>query len=266
MQPAIKMAVRIARQSSDFLKHQFQRRESAVGDLAASLKALAHTEQSIYENCSEQLKRAYRDHFIAPLGSVDAAGNAKSWHIFPVLGAENFVRGLPAFALALMQKSGGRPENLLIIDPTQEEEFAFSKGYGAAINSKRIRSTTLRGLDRALCATNIAELAGGEEESPIYAEVTALLARHCGGFRWSGCPALELARVAAGQLDLTIMGNLPPEIISMAGLIANETGSLCGDFVGNPLTENSHQVVLANPKLFKEATRLLHPYRSRLGR
>jgi len=265
MQPAIKMALRIARQSSDYLKHQFQRRESAAGNVAASLKALQQVEQNIYENCSEQLRRAYRDHFIAPSGSASAAGNAKSWHIFPVLGEENFVRGLPEFALALMQKSGDRPENLLIINPIQEEEFAFSKGYGAVINSKRIRSSSLRDLNKSLCATNVAELAREAEEDLTYGEMMTTLARHCGGLRWSGCAALELARVAAGQLDLAVLGNLEPEVATMATLIANETGSLCGDFRGNPVTDNTDQVVLANPKLFKEATRLLHPFRTRLS-
>ncbi len=265
MQPAIKMALRIARQSSDYLKHQFQRRDSTAGNVAASLKALQHVEQNIYDNCTEQLRRAYRDHFIAPSGSASAAGNAKSWHIFPVLGAENFVRGLPEFALALMQKSGDRPENLLIINPVQEEEFAFSKGYGAAINSKRIRSSGLRDLSKGLCATNVAELAREPEDDLAYGEIMTTLARHCSGLRWSGCPVLELARVAAGQLDLAVLGNLEPEITSMAALIANETGSLCGDFRGNPMTESTTQVVLANPKLFKEATRLLHPFRARLS-
>ena len=264
MQPAIKMALRVARQSSDYLKHQFQRKEPGSGTGSAALKSLQHIEQSVYDNCAEQLQRAYRDHFIAPIGSASAAGNAKSWHIFPILGAENFVRGLPEFAFALMQKNGDRPENLLIVEPTQEEEFTFSKGYGAAVNSKRIRSSSLRTLDSSLCATNLMEIADEDNTAPL--ELLGSLARQCGGLRWSGSPVLALARVAAGQLDLAILGQIAPEVATMAGIIANETGTLCGDFSGNPLGESSRQIVLANPKLFKEASQLLHPFRGRLGR
>lgn len=34
--------------------------------------------------------------------------------------------------------------------------------------------------------------------------------------------------------------------------LAMESGALTGDFSGNPSTENARQLVVANPKLFRE--------------
>ena len=91
MQPAIKMALRVARQGSDYLKAHFERQEPN-GDSEDRRRQLERVEQSIYDNFSEQLDKAYKDHAIAPLNEADADGNDKSWHIFPVLGRENFLR------------------------------------------------------------------------------------------------------------------------------------------------------------------------------
>src|SRR5690554_6356910 len=104
MQPALKMALRVARQGSDYLKAHFERQEPNGKDESDRLRQLERVEQSIYDKFAEHLAKAYKDHTIAPMGEADANGSDKSWHIFPVLGRENFVQGIPEFALALSQK------------------------------------------------------------------------------------------------------------------------------------------------------------------
>lgn len=79
-----------------------------------------------------------------PLNEASAGTSEKSWHIFPVLGRENFLRGIPDFVLALSQKRNNRTENLPIVNPITGEEYSASRGHGAALNSRRVRTSEIR--------------------------------------------------------------------------------------------------------------------------
>ncbi|HBC36761.1 MAG TPA: inositol monophosphatase, partial [Marinobacter adhaerens] len=54
MQPAIKMALRVARQGSDYLKAHFERQEPTGKDDSERRRQLERVEQSIYDNFAEQ--------------------------------------------------------------------------------------------------------------------------------------------------------------------------------------------------------------------
>jgi myo-inositol-1(or 4)-monophosphatase len=264
MQPAIKMALRVARQGSDFLKAHFERQELAERDPVELRAQLDRIEQSLYDNFSEQLQKSYKDHVIAPLGEANAGDHDKTWHIFPVLGSENFLRGIPEFALALMQKTGNRPENLLLVNPVSGEEYTASRGRGSALNSRRVRTSTVRHPEEAVVVTNILEQARGSENALLWGEIAATLAQQTAGLRTSGCVALDIARVAAGHLDAAVIFRPQAVDLAVALVIANESGALTGDFSGNPFTQQGRQMVIANPKLFKEMLQALHPFRGRL--
>ncbi|MCM0612274.1 inositol monophosphatase [Marinobacter sediminum] len=266
MQPAIKMALRVARQGSDYLKAHFERQEPTGKDDAERRRQLDRVEQSIYDNFSEQLEKAYKDHSIAPLNDADAGTSEKSWHIFPVLGRENFLRGIPEFALALAQKKNNRTENLLIVNPVTGEEYSASRGHGAALNSRRVRASEVKHTEQAAISTNLLDQARKSEDSLLWGEMASVLARESAMFRTSGCVVLDIARVSSGSLDAAVI--FRPEVTDMdlGVTLAMESGALTGDFSGNPATGNARQLVVANPKLFREVLKVLHPFRGRLPR
>lgn len=266
MQPAIKMALRVARQGSDYLKAHFERQEPNSKDEAERSRQLDRVEQSVYDNFLEQLEKAYKDHRIVPMNEADAGDSERTWHIFPVLGRENFLRGIPDFALALIQKKNNRTENLLLVNPITGEEYSASRGHGAALNSRRIRTSELRYADKAAVVSNLLAQAKGSEDPLMWGEMAAILAQQSGEFRTTGCAALDIARVAAGHLDAAVIFRPQPEDLAIGISLAMESGALTGDFSGNPSTENTRQLVVANPKLFKEMLKVLHPFRGRLPR
>lgn len=266
MEPAIKMALRIARQGSDYLKAHFERQEPNSGDRASQRKQLERVEQSIYDNFQEQLEKAYKDHQIAPLGQADAGDGERSWHIFPLLGGENFLRGIPEFAVALMQKRNNRTENLLLINPVTGEEYSASRGHGAALNSRRIRTSEIRHTADAAVVSNLLAQSKDSENALLWGEMAAVLSSETEQFRTSGCTALDIARVAAGHLDAAVIFRPTPEDLALGVTLAMESGALTGDFSGNPHTGGSKQLVVANPKLFRELLKTLHPFRARLPR
>ena len=265
MQPAIKMALRVARQGSDYLKAHFERQEPN-GDSEDRRRQLERVEQSIYDNFSEQLDKAYKDHAIAPLNEADADGNDKSWHIFPVLGRENFLRGIPDFAVALLQKKNNRTENLLLINPVTGEEYSASRGHGAALNSRRVRTSDVKHADRAAVVSNLLDQTRSSDDPLMWGEMASLLARDSSMFRTAGCVALDIARVASCHLDAAVIFRPEPADLAIGVTLALESGALTGDFSGNPSTEKAKQLIVANPKLFREVLKTLHPFRGRLPR
>jgi len=264
MQPAIKMALRVARQGSDYLKAHFERQEPN-GDADDRATQLDRVERSIYDNFSEQLEKAYKDHSIAGLNESDAGSHDKSWHIFPVLGRENFLRGIPDFAVALIQKKNNRTENLLLINPVTGEEYSASRGHGAALNSRRVRTSETKHADRAAIVSNLLDQTrNGGEDALMWGEMASLLAKDSSMFRTAGCVALDIARVASGHLDAAVIFRPEPADLAIGVTLAMESGALTGDFVGNPFTDKAKQLVVANPKLFREVLKTLHPFRGRL--
>ncbi|HTN34231.1 MAG TPA: inositol monophosphatase family protein [Marinobacter sp.] len=264
MQPAIKMALRVARQGSDYLKTHFERQEPANKDDDERSRLLDRVEQSIYDNFVEQLDKAYKDHSIAPLNEANAGTHERSWHIFPILGRENFLRGIPEFALALAQKKNNRTENLLIVNPITGEEYSSSRGYGGALNSRRIRVSEVKQTNHAAIATNLLDQARRAEDAQLWGEMASVLASESAIFRTSGCPVLDIARVSAGHLDGAVFFRPEATDFDLGVALAMECGALTGDFLGNPAIGGARQLVVANPKLFRELLKLLHPFRGRL--
>lgn len=266
MQPAIKMALRVARQGSDYLKAHFERQEPSTKDDGERERQLDRVEQAIYDSFVEQLEKAYKDHRIAPLNEADADSHDKSWHIFPVLGRENFLRGIPEFVLALAQKKNNRIENLLIVNPITGEEYSASRGHGAALNSRRVRVSEVRHLASSALATNVLDQARKGEDPQLWGEMATALAANSRIFRTSGCVVLDIARVCAGHLDAMIA--FRPEVaeLDLGVTLAMESGALTGDFSGNPSASNARQLIVANPKLFRELLKELHPFRARMPR
>ncbi len=266
MQPAIKMALRVARQGSDYLKAYFERQEANPRNDDEHRRQLERVEQSIYDNFSEQLDKAYKDHSIAPLNEASAGTSDKSWHIFPVLGRENFLRGIPEFALALAQKKNNRTENLLIVNPVTGEEYSASRGHGAVLNSRRVRTSETRHINTAAISSNLLDQTRRSEDTQLWGEMASVLARESAMFRTSGCVVLDIARVSAGTLDAAVIFKPEAADLDLGVTLAMESGALTGDFSGNPSTTGARQLIVANPKLFREVLKVLHPFRGRLPR
>ncbi len=266
MQPAIKMALRVARQGADYLKAHFERQDVGGNSPEDRQRQLDRITGNIYDNFAEQLQKAYRDHYFAPAGDSHADGHPLSWHIFPVIGAENLLRGIPDFVVALVQKKDGRTENLLMINPVTGEEYSASRGRSAALNSRRIRVSEIRQLSEAVVITNLLDQARGTEDPLVWGELAAGLASQSGRIGSTGCSVLDIARVAAGHLDLVVLFHPTPEDLDIGLALANEAGALSSDFSGNPSSLDSRQLVIANPKLIREALRTLRPFQARLPR
>jgi myo-inositol-1(or 4)-monophosphatase len=175
------------------------------------------------------------------------------WVVDPVDGTLNFSRGLPFYCVLIGYVEDGRTRAAAIHAPRTGETFVASEGAGATRNGKPIAVASVTKLAEAFA---VASLRFGEtkRKGSRFAELNATCAR----LRVIGSAGLEIAYTAMGRFDLFVHEALSPWDIAAPELIAREAGAAILSLkTGADAAWNERQVVIANPRLAKEALALL---------
>lgn len=143
--------------------------------------------------------------------NVSRAGDGRDEFVLALSGAANFVRGNPHFAISLALRSNDETKIALIYSPIDERLYYAEAGTGAyvfsAFHSARIKTSNQN------------------EESELTVAYNTSDARPLiGDIRRTGCPALDLAWVAAGKFDAYISDPLDYAEIAAGDLILREAG------------------------------------------
>ena len=134
------------------------------------------------------------------------------WIIDPIDGTNNFLHGIPHFAISIALKSNNEIVSGVIFDPIKNEMFYAEKNNGAYLNNKSIRVSKRKNLENCLFAT------GGKET--ISKELNDKLIT-----RKTGSAALDMAYVASGRFDGYFQKNLKLWDIAAGIVIAKEAGA-----------------------------------------
>lgn len=149
--------------------------------------------------------------------NVSKDGDGRDEFVLSLSGAANFVRGNPDFAISLALRSGDETKAAIIYSPVDDRVYYAEKDNGAqifsAFHSVRINvsETKENPSDLTIGYGNVAALQGAPKipESDI---------------RLSGCPAMDLAWVAAGKFDAFIAEPLDYAETCAGELIVKESG------------------------------------------
>ncbi len=138
-------------------------------------------------------------------------GNGRDEFVLSLSGAANFVRANPHFAISLALRSGDETKIALVYSPIEERLYYAESGAGAymfsAFHSARIRTSNIADLSDATIAYNTSDA------RPVL-----------GDARRTGCPALDLAWVAAGKFDAFVSDSLDFAEIAAGDLLIREAG------------------------------------------
>ena len=163
------------------------------------------------------------------------------WIIDPIDGTNNFLHGIPHFAICIALKSKNEIVSGLIYDPIKDEMFFAEKNKGAFLNNQRLRVSNKNSLNDCLFSSN--------HEGLKFSDLN---------MRCSGCAALDLAYVATGRLDGFFQKKLNIWDIASGTLMVIEAGGIVND-LDQLKTENIeirasseaiNQKMLANIKNF----------------
>ena len=138
-------------------------------------------------------------------------GDGRDEFVLALSGAGNFVRGNPHFAISLALRSGDETKIALVYSPIDERLYYAEAGRGAyvysAFHSARIKVSNINNPAELTVAYNTSDA------RPLVGDV-----------RRTGCPALDLAWVAAGKFDAYVSDPLDYAEIAAGDLIVREAG------------------------------------------
>lgn len=173
---------------------------------------------------------------------------ARCWVLDPVDGTANFARGIPLCGVSLGLLDGDRATVAAIDFPFLRTEYGAEAGGGAYAGDERVTVSDAHRIDEVI--VSIGDFATGEGAGTYNRARIALLAdlgSRAQRIRMLGTAAADLAWVAHGKLDATvILANLPWD--TAAGvLLVREAGGVVLDSDGSDHTVSSSATIAMAP-------------------
>ena len=169
-----------------------------------------HVEKILIEELSKT-KKNYS--FITEeTGIIKNKDENNIWIIDPIDGTNNFLHGIPHFAISIVLKSKDELLSGLIFDPIKDEMFFAEKDKGAYLNNLRLRVSKKNSLNECLFSSN--------QEGVKFSDLN---------MRCSGSAALDLAYVASGRLDGFFHNKINLWDVAAGTLLVQEAGGIVND-------------------------------------
>ncbi|ABZ76134.1 Inositol-phosphate phosphatase [Shewanella halifaxensis HAW-EB4] len=205
-----------------------------------------------------QIRKAYPDHTIIGEETGENKGTNKDyvWIVDPLDGTNNFVRGIPHFAVSIAMQFKGKTEVAVVYDPIRDELFSAVRGKFAKLNDFRIRVKS-KELSETIIGTGFPFKA--KQHTETYMKLFAAAFTQSADLRRAGSAALDLAYLAAGRLDGFFEIGLKPWDIAAGDLIVREAGGTVTDFTGNHNYLVSGNIVAGSPKITTALVKTFRP-------
>lgn len=172
------------------------------------------------------------------------------WVLDPIDGTVNFTRGLPLCAISLALARGDQPVLGVIDLPFLGTRYTALEGRGTFRDGRRIAVSGTARMDEALVGFgDFAVGRGAETQNALRLDVVRALASEAYRTRMLGSAAVDLAWLAEGRLDASIILSNKPWDTAAGSLIAREAGAAVVDVDGAPHTLASRFTLAAGPGL-----------------
>jgi myo-inositol-1(or 4)-monophosphatase len=171
-----------------------------------------------------------------------------TWTLDPVDGTSNFAHGLPLCAVSLALIRQGEPVVAAIVAPFLNLRYVATKGRGAFGNGEQLQVSKTTSLSESV--VSIGDYAVGRHaatKNERRLRLTTLLAERVERIRMFGSAALDLAWVAEGRTDATIMLANKPWDTAAGVLLAREAGAIVTDAAGAAHTFASAETIATCP-------------------
>lgn len=172
------------------------------------------------------------------------------WVVDPVDGTINYSRQLPLFGTCIALVENGTPILAGISLPLLRERYLAERGKGATLNGQPLRVSNISQLNEAMVGLgDFAVGTGSEEKNRIRFALMQTLAPQVLRIRMLGSAAVQLAWLAAGRLDISIILSNKAWDVQAGVLLAREAGAVVFDGDGSEHTTASRYTLAAVLKL-----------------
>ena len=252
MHPIVNVAVRAARRAGDIILRYHTR----VADLEVSRKGrgdfATEVDRAAERAIISTVREFYPDHgFLGEEGGARPGKEEVIWIVDPLDGTTNYLREIPHYAVSIGVRRNRRLEHAVIYDPRRNELFTATRGWGAQLDSRRIRVSRHDTLAEAMLALSVPQSLDGRSGETL---------SHRGVIRRrTGSTALDLAYVAAGRLDGFWGVGLQAWDLAAGVLLVREAGGLVSAPDGGEDFMERGEIVATNRRLFRETLRCIQP-------
>ncbi|MDR1609281.1 MAG: inositol monophosphatase [Holosporales bacterium] len=229
---AEKAASRLVRDFGELEKLQVSRK--GLSDFVTS--ADRNTESKIMYELSKA--RPGYSFLCEESGVTENENKSSVWIVDPIAGTNNFMRGIPFFAINIALQENSKVVAGITYDPMRRECFKAEVGSGAYLgNHCRLRVSGREKISEAVVAVR------------ANYDVDVALSK-CGMMsRRTGSVALDLAYLAAGKYDAVVVTGAPVWDVASGEILIRESG---GFWDVQQVGDNIYDVVAAS------STRLLN--------
>lgn len=204
----------------------------------------------------DTIKKAYPDHNILSeeIGNIDN-NSEYTWIIDPLDGTTNFIHGHPDYSISIALRHNDRITHGVVFDLNRNDLYHAELGMGSFLNNKRIRVSKVNYLSDSLIGTGFPtyDVTILNDYIPIFRD----LLLNSSGLRRSGSAAIDLAYVAAGQLDGFWEFSLKPWDVAAGSILIKEAGGMLSDFNAEQKFWDSGNIVAGNPKIIIELLKVI---------
>lgn len=257
IQGALDTAVRAAEEAGKLLLSYAGR------DLRAETKSVGNfvseADRASEALITSRLLRDFPDSLVlGEEGGETPGSSGLSWIVDPLDGTNNFLHGVPHWAVSIGATYKGIPVAGVIHHPPMGEIFAARLGSGATLNGRKIRVSEVRRFPESLLATGFSYDEGEALRRSI--RMFQAFQDHGQTLRRPGAAALDLAYVAAGRFDGYWESGLKPWDCAAGVVLVKEAGGRVTDYNGRPYEIGGYDILANNGLLHEEMLRRLKPY------
>lgn len=194
--------------------------------------------------------------FIGEERGGDRDAQLAHWVLDPIDGTINFARSSPLCTISLSLIVAGEPTLGIVDAPFLGERFIARRDEGAYLNGNPIRIFEVPAFCEAVIGVADFKVGvGSEEENRVHLAVLARLARESLRVRMLGSAALDLAWLACGRLNASLMLSNLPWDVTAGVLLVREAGGCVYDYDGSEHEDDSRFTLASVPSM---AERLSH--------
>lgn len=246
--------VEIAKKAGQILYDGWEKKELEV-DFKGEINPVTEIDKKAESFIKESLKQAFPNYGILAEESDETVGHVNArWIIDPLDGTTNYIKRYPFVAISIALEKEGQLVFGLVYNPILNEMFIGQKGYGATYNGRPIHVSDVNTLRSAVLGSGFPYDAWENSDNNIIQWSRFLT--HCISLRCDGSAALDLCRVACGQLDGYWEKGISPWDIAAGIVIVREAGGTVTDYLGGEDFLLRGEIIAANPTLHVEMIKL----------
>jgi len=250
----LNVAKEVSKEAGYFLKKNFEnkKRIEYKGDVNLVTSYDKLSQDLIYK----KLKSYFPHHSFLAEENLEHAGEEEfRWIIDPLDGTTNYAHGYPIFCVSVALEYRGKVILGVVYNPMLDELFWGIENKGAFLNSKKIKVSSTKELDKSLLATGFPyDLRESKNNNINHFNNFVLKAQ---AVRRCGSAALDLCYVACGRLDGFWELKLFPWDIAAGMLIVKEAGGKLSDFKNNEIDIYTKEIVASNGLIHSQMVKIL---------